>query len=324
VRIVADLGGTNARLAALDGGGRPGPVLNLRCAEFAGPAEVVMRFLAERRGADDSGPHDLVLAIAGPVRGETLAPTNLAWRFSRAELRSGLELGRLEILNDFEALARAIPLLADGDRLPVRRGAAALAAPIVVLGPGTGLGVAALVPVSPADYVVLDGEGGHRDLAAANAAQWEVTRRLGERFGHVSAERVLSGPGLENLHSVLAEFDGYGPLVPLSAEKIAAAARRGDPRAVRATHLFSSWLGAFAGDLALTFGARGGVYLAGGVLAGLGEAFDTNRFRRRFVEKGRMSDYLEPIPVWRIVRPDAALLGCAAVLHEGDEPHSRA
>lgn len=323
MRIVADFGGTNARVAALDAEGRPGPPRADLAAGFSGPAEAVERFLAASGARPGGASLELAIAIAGPAQGDDLALTNLPWKFSRSGLRRRLGLSRLEILNDFEALARAVPLLQESDKLPLKDGFADPAAPIVVLGPGTGLGVAALVPVA-AGFVVIAGEGGHRDLAARSAEQWEIARRLVDRFGHASAERALSGPGLENLYAALAELAGDAALPPKSAAEIAALSRAGETRARRATELFSSWLGAFAGDLALTFGARGGVYLAGGVLPGLGEAFDADRFRAEFVAKGRMSGYLEPIPVSRIARADAALLGCAAALAEPDERADRA
>jgi glucokinase len=254
----------------------------------------------------------LAIAIAGPARGENLALTNLHWSFSRSGLRERLGLARLEVLNDFEALARAVPLLAGDERLPVKEGSVEPEAPIAVLGPGTGLGVAALVPDGERFHVIA-GEGGHRDLAATTDEEWTIVSRLASRFGHVSAERVLSGPGLENLFAAISPPELAGEEV-VGAAEIARRSRAGEPRARRATELFSSWLGAFAGDLALTLGARGGVYLAGGVLSGLGEAFDVGRFRDRFLAKGRFRTWLDPIPIWRIVRSDAALLGCAGAL----------
>jgi glucokinase len=313
LRIVADFGGTRARLAALGPDGLPGSVREFEGAALPGPAEAVERFLSAIDAEPAAGRElHLAIAIAGPALGENLALTNLHWSFSRSGLRERLGLARLEVLNDFEALARAVPLLAGDERLRVKEGSVEPEAPIAVLGPGTGLGVAALVPDGERFHVIA-GEGGHRDLAATDDEEWAIVSRLAARFGHVSAERVLSGPGLENLFAAISppELAGEGVV---GAAEIARRSRAGDMQARRATQLFSSWLGGFAGDLALTLGARGGVYLAGGVLGGLGEAFDVALFRERFLAKGRFRGWLEPIPVWRITRGDAALLGCAGAL----------
>lgn len=244
--------------------------------------------------------------------GDDVSITNLHWHFSLRELRQQFGLTHCVALNDFEALALGLASLEESEKLLVKEGRATESSPFVVLGPGTGLGVAAGVPGGDR-LAVVSSEGGHRDLAATDEEEWRIVEQLRERFGHVSAERVLSGPGLENLYATLAPASTNSEPVP-SAEEVSRLSRDGDPRARRATELFSGWLGAFAGDLALTFGARGGVYLAGGALEGLGTAFDERHFVNRFLAKGRLRSYLEPIPVWRIVRSDAALLGCARAL----------
>ncbi len=160
----------------------------------------------------------------------------------------------------------------------------------------------------------MESEGGHRDLAATNEREWRVVERLRERFGHSSAERAVSGPGLAAIDAALREIEGE-PLAHLAPEEVSARARGGsDPRSVEASQLFSGWLGAVAGDLALTLGARGGVFLAGGALAGLGQAFDRTLFVERFRAKGRFREYLTPIPIHRIARVDASLIGLARAL----------
>jgi glucokinase len=310
LRVVGDVGGTHVRLALLGDDGRPQRARHYPSADFGGPADAVEKFLADSAVGASERPE--ALAIAGPAAGEEFALTNLHWSFSRADLRQRLGLAKLEILNDFEALALSIPRLQEGDKQPVKEGSAASEAPIAVVGPGTGMGCAALLPRGDG-LAVVAGEGGHRDLAATTDEEWQVVRRLAARFGHVSVERVLSGPGLENLYAALGEIHGLAPQ-PANAAEVTRQSRAGESLARRATDLFSGWLGAFAGDLALALGARAGVYLAGGVLEGLASAFDLTKFRERFAAKGRLRPYLEPIPVWRIVRPDAALLGCAARL----------
>lgn len=312
IRIVGDFGGTSLRLAVLDEAGRPAPSRSYPSAVFAGPAEVLARFLADDE-LEPRAVEGLALAVAGPVSGDEVSITNLHWRFSLGELSRRFGVARCIALNDFEALALAIPELESGDVVPVKSGDPVAGGAIAVVGPGTGLGVAGLVP-SPSGWSVVAGEGGHRDLAASTALEWRIVELLGERFGgHVSAERVLSGPGLELIHSLFAELEGRTAEARTAAD-ISELARQGDSQAIRTVSQFSAWLGAFAGDLALTLGARRGVFLAGGVLAGLGSAFDAPAFTARFVAKGRFESYLARIPVRRIIRADAALLGCASAL----------
>jgi glucokinase len=311
--VVADVGGTTARFAALGADGSPGEPLELASRDFPG-LEGALAAAFERLGSASA----VAVAVAGPVVGDEVELTNVGWAFSIERTRTRLGLDRLVVVNDFAALARSLPALPPGAFETIRAGEPRPErerAPWAVLGPGTGLGVAGLVPV-PDGWQVLPGEGGHRDLAATEELEWRVVERLAARYGHVSAERALSGPGLVALHEAVCELDGR-PCRELDPAGVAEAARgAGDDAAAArsACGLFSGWLGAFAGDVALTLGARAGVVLAGGVLAGLGPAFDRRRFVERFLGKGRFAAWLEPVPVLRLLDPVRAALRGAALL----------
>lgn len=303
--LVGDIGGTNVRLAVAAAGG----LRDRR--SFTGPEDAaaleaaVGDYLGGLAAADrpDAG----VLAVAGPVVGDRIRLTNREWEFSVAAL--GRRLGiALSVVNDLAAVAAGavttVPLAVD----EVQPGRPAAAAPRAFLGVGTGLGAALAVCCSERWHVVPT-EAGHRDLAAASADEWRLIEELGRRHGHVSAELALSGPGLLELYRALGATAGSAAPAA-EPEAIDRLARAGDPLAGCALKRFSGWLGAFAGDLALTAGARGGLYLAGGMLPRLGELFDRGEFRRRFQAKGRFREYLEAVPVSLITQPEIALHGC--------------
>jgi glucokinase len=313
--LVADVGGTHARFARLDAVGAPERMRALAAADFAG-LEAAVRAYAALEGIAPGELRSAAVAVAGPVLGDEIELTNVGWRFSTAAARVALGLDRLRILNDFEALALALPALRSGDLRTVRPGTTAPRAPRALIGPGTGLGVAGLAWTG-AHWMALPGEGGHRDLAAATEREWRVVERLAERFGHVSAERALSGPGLVWIYEAICGLDGLAAESLEPAEVTNRARGGGSPPAAEALRLFVGWLGAVAGDLALTLGARGGVYLAGGILERMGDAFDVETFVRRFLAKGRFRSWLEPLPVFLLRHPHPALLGAAAALADG-------
>lgn len=314
LRLVADVGGTHARFALLGGEGRPGRTVALPSARFDGLEPAVAAALeALGRPVSELAGGAMAVAVAGPVVGDRIELTNAAWSFALDATRRALGLRSLVALNDFEALALALPRLAGDDLEVWREGEGNANAPRALLGPGTGLGVGGLVRTD-GEWIPVPSEGGHRDLAPTTEREWLATRRLADERGRLGAEDVLSGPGLAALDAALREVDGLG-LERRSAEEVSALARAGaDSHAVESVRMFSALLGAVAGDLALTFGARGGVYLAGGVLEGLGRAFDRAGFLARFDGKGRMSGYVAAIPVARIVAPDASLRGAASRL----------
>jgi len=310
LRLLADIGGTSARFALQRAGSAPGRAQSLAVADFPDIEAAIAAFLSGRgRGTPDS----LALAVAGPIAGGRAALTNAPWNFDAKALRRRLGLKRVEIVNDFAALACALPRLSRRDLVKIGGGRAANDTPRLVIGPGTGLGIAALVPAAGGN-VPVSGEGGHATLAAANERETAVLGVLRRRFGHVSAERAVSGPGLVNLFSAICELEGV-PAPRATPEGISRRALEGSSAfCAEALALFCAMLGTVAADAALTFGARGGVYIGGGIVPGLGEGFPADVFRRRFESKGRFSAYLAAIPTFVIVREGAALLGLAALL----------
>jgi glucokinase len=248
-----------------------------------------------------------VLAVAATPAGDAVSLTNHPWTFSIEELRQSLRMRRLNVVNDFHANA-AVPHLDEDERVQIGPGAPVADAPVGVIGPGTGLGVSALIP-TPSGPLPIPGEGGHVTMPPADAREGAVLDLMRGRYDHVSAERVLSGPGLVNLYNTLCELS-HVPAAPLTAAQITDP-RTGatDPYAREATAMFCAMLGTIAGNLALTLGARGGIYIAGGIVPKLGDAFAQSQFRSRFEAKGRFSTYLAAIPTYVVVRPFAALLG---------------
>ncbi|HEY4080585.1 MAG TPA: glucokinase [Burkholderiaceae bacterium] len=311
-RLVADVGGTHARFASQF---EPGAPLvetgRYACADFPSLQDALRHHLGARKL---SMPAEAAIGIATAITGDAVRMTNNDWSFSIAQMKASLGLNRLLVINDFTALALALPALPREDLQAIGGGTAVAGGAMALIGAGTGLGVSGLLP-SGGGYVPIAGEGGHVSLSTADAEEDAVLNVLRVRFGHVSAERVLSGPGIENLYKALAELRGQ-PAQAQGASQVTAAALDGsDALAVDALRLFSSLLGQAAGNLALTLGARGGVYLGGGIVPRLGSGFDAALFRERFEAKGRFQSYLAAIPTLLIRSSDeAALLGASRAL----------
>jgi len=318
-RLVADIGGTHARFGWLDGPvAAVEQVRSFPVREHAGPAQAAATYLhelARRLGAGYRPARCAAFAVATAVDGDRVELTNSRWSFSRRGLAADLGLQTLLVLNDFEALALALPRLTSNqlrsDRpLPVVRSAT-----LAVLGPGTGLGVGAVVPTSHG-WVAIAGEGGHATLAAADAFESEVLAQVRREFGHVSAERLLSGIGLPVLHAAVAAVHGLRT-APASTEQIVERGVAGtDALCASTLDSFFALLGGFAGNVALTLGARGGVYIGGGLVPRMAERFFASRFRERFEAKGRFRAYLEGIPTPLVTDTEAALTGAAFALEQ--------
>ncbi|RJF83325.1 glucokinase [Azospirillum cavernae] len=311
--LVADIGGTNARFGLIDGRDIR-DVRILRCADHPSLEDAARAYLAAV-GLADAGtpgrPRRGAFAVAGPVTSDHVAMTNLVWQFSIGRTRDGLGLDGLAVINDFTAVALSVPRLARGDRRLIGDGEAKPGGVVAVLGPGSGLGVSGLVPGADGRWSALAGEGGHVTMAAANEREGAVLAHLRDRFGHVSAERVLSGPGLVNLHSALTALEGGGAVEWTPAQITESALSDSDSLCVEAVAMFCAMLGTVAGNLALTLGARGGVYIAGGIVPKLGPLFERSAFRERFLDKGRMRAFLEPIPTFVVAHELPAFLGLA-------------
>jgi glucokinase len=314
VQLVGDIGATNARFGLLENG-NPQSIEVLSVAAYPTLDAAIRAYLTT--AAPDKPPREGALAVAGPVTGDYLAFTNHPWSFSIKELTRELGFDRLEIVNDFVAAALAIPRLGPDDRRQIGPGTPVADTPVGIIGPGTGLGVSSLIPTPDGrkTWMALPGEGGHVTLSTVEPREMAIVEWL-HRSGraHVSAERLISGAGLETLYSAVTALDG-AVRPPSSAAEITARAKAvEDPHAVEAVHIFCALLGTVAGNLALTIGARGGVYIAGGIVPKLGDIFDKSEFRARFVAKGRMQTYLEPIPTYVMTHPFPAFLGLAGLL----------
>lgn len=307
--LVADIGGTNARFARVpEAEAEPESVQVLHCNDYPDPAEAIEAYLST---TDGSRPRAAVLAVAAPVLGDRVAMTNNHWRFSIEELRRRLGLEKLRVLNDFTALALALPHLGPDGLRQVSAGRPAGRAPLALLGPGTGLGVSGLLPVGDHSWLPLAGEGGHVTLPAGNDREAAVISEIRRSYPHVSAERVLSGSGLVNLYRAVTQLDGV-PAETVDPSTITRRALDDDCPLCRETlTLFCALLGTVAGDLVLTLGAHGGAYIGGGIVPRLGTFFDHSPFRRNFTAKGRYTDYLGRIPCHVITAPTPALLGTA-------------
>lgn len=308
-RLIGDIGGTNTRLALVEEGTEWSRMQSYRNEEHESLEAIIGQYL-ESHGAR---PETAALAVAGPVRGDRVRLTNRGWTVDATNLKKQFSLDYCRVVNDFSAVAMGIPAL-DEDVLEQLGGDSRKSeAPVAIVGPGTGLGVGGIVPGQGGGRILVT-EGGHATLPANDDQQAAILASLRRRFGHVSCERAISGQGIENIYQALAELQGVD-VEPLSAAAIGeAATERNDTLANEALGLFFRFLGAVAGDLALSYGAFGGVYLAGGIVPRYLPRFRDSGFRQSFEAKGRMSDYLKPIPVFVILHEEVELLGLAASL----------
>lgn len=326
--LVADIGGTNARFAlvAVRGGELMlGPTTSLRTVAWPRLDDALDAFL-EAEGRPPLAA--AAICAAGPVEeagkgkgGATIHLTNCPWNVNADAIARVTGVVAPRLMNDFAALALAVPALTAADlHRAGETGEGIPGAPVVAIGAGTGLGVASLVFDEGGRAHVVAGEGGHVDLAPKGKREAAALAHLETHFGHVSAERVLSGPGLATLHATLVALNGDLPM-PLTPEEIARRAHEGSCEISRETvSLFCGWLGAVAGNVALTLGARGGVYIAGGIVpawvGAMPGLFDEALFRARFEAKGRLGPWMRKIPSFVVTRPDAALLGLARAARE--------
>jgi glucokinase len=303
-RLVADIGGTNCRFAFVGDDGRILDARTLRVADFPGPVEAARAYLGERV------VEDAVLAVATPVEDDLVALTNSPWRFSQEAVREALGLRRFAAINDFVAQALAVPRLGPDDLIRIGGGEPLPGRSIAVIGPGTGLGVSALIPTREG-WLPLASEGGHVSFAPGSDEEVAVLQALRSRWGHVSAERVISGPGLLEVAHALALMRGIELRLERPEDVTARAA--GDCAVCLDTvRLFLGALGGVAGDLALTVLARGGVYICGGICRRLGPLLDHELLRARFEAKGRFRELLGTIPIFVTTRSGMGLIGAAA------------
>jgi glucokinase len=315
--LIADIGGTNARFALSDENGFYDEKI-LVCANYGSLVAATKEYLD---GLTGEKPEHAAIAIAGPVQGDWIEMTNLDWKFSIEESRKSLGLKSLTLMNDFKAVALCIPHLKDGDftqifgnQKPVEY------APIGIIGPGTGLGVASLV-WNNGRYEAVAGEGGHITMPAKTQREFDVFQAIKKTLDHthVSAERVCSGKGLEKLYASIRELNGRHDLPKeRTAEEIGKAGMdKSCEVCIEALDLMQGFLGTVASDLAVMVGAKGGIYIAGGIPAKLGDHFLQSRFRQQFEDKGRMVEFVKPIPTYLITHKYPALLGLQHHLLDG-------
>lgn len=311
--LVGDVGGTNARFA-LWRGQQLNAVRVLRTADYLRPEDAVRAYL---QGID----HDVAdlgvvcLACAGPVSGDEFIFTNNHWRLGLRAFRDSLGLDELLLVNDFAAMALGITQVPENELLTVCEGGAEPERVRLVIGPGTGLGVAGLLPREGGGWRVLPSEGGHASLPVGNPREAALWAQFNEQYGHVSAEAVLSGNGLLALYHSSCRLDSVSPRLQQPAE-ITAAALAGDGQAAQVLEQFCCWLGRVVGDAVLTLGARGGVYLAGGMLPRFADFFMRSGFLQSFRDKGRLSRYFDGIPVWLVTAEYPGLLGAGVALQQ--------
>jgi glucokinase len=306
--LLADIGGTNARFAFMERG-EVGPIEHTKVADFSNTSHAIAAFLGHRSAGQP--PAVAVLCVAGPVENSRCIITNSRWTIDGADLKKKFGFTTVHLLNDFEAVAWSLPALQTADLFPAGELLPTLGAPMLAVGPGTGFGAACLFPDDARPFAVVT-EAGHSTLPATSEREARVIGQLRQRFGHVSVERALSGPGLENLYCALAAVDGV-TAPDRDAAAITQAAFDGSCDLSRAAlDMFCSLLGTVAGDLALTFCARGGVYIAGGIVPRFANRLVETDFRKQFEGKGRFESYLQDISTNIIVTADASFLGLKA------------
>jgi glucokinase len=320
-RLLADIGGTNARFALEASPGRIEHIQTLSCADYPRFEDAARTYLKARQRSD---VRHAVIAIANPVGPDLVKMTNHDWEFSIVAARLELGLSTLLVVHDFAALAGAIPTLSASEMEKIGAGQAIEGAVIGVVGAGTGLGVAGLVPTD-GRWMTLESEGGHVAFSPADARELAILTYCWQRHSHVSAERLVSGPGIVLIYQALGEWNGVKDFPALSTSAIVNRALAGeDALCVETLDVFCGMLGTVAANVAVTLCARGGIYIGGGVVPRLGNYFARSAFRERFESKGRFSSFTAQIPTLLITAAYPALQGAAAMLYQHlNDPHTR-
>ena len=311
MNLIADIGATQSRCAVVDGDGRIQAAEVFQNRHFDRLQELLQGYLNQCPDRPDSA----ALAVAAPVLEDEVRMPNLGWKFSQGSLTGELDLREVVVVNDFAAVAWGLPALTAADLLKVGGGAPVAGTAMATLGPGSGLGVATAAPCGE-QWTIVEGEGGNISYFGTTPAQQSVAEHVRTQHGHCSAESFLSGPGLINIYMALASMQDQSVTRPSPAQ-VSRAAADGDALACEARDLFFETLGTVAGNLALTVGARGGVFIAGGIVPQLLEPLEQSRFRECFEDKGRYRFYLEAIPTYVITEPYPAFLGLRRLLGYG-------
>jgi glucokinase len=313
INIIADIGGTNMRVALVDTQGNIVNITIYACADYTSLAEVLTDFITQQQLVGKNV--NACLAIACPVDKDLIVMTNLPWQFSQTQLKVELQFNELVLINDFTAIAHAIPYLGAAQKVQIGVGDVVANKPISICGAGTGLGVANLIAID-SGWHSLSGEGGHVDFAPVDQQEVAILQFLSKKYARVSYEQVLSGLGIEQIYQALS-FEKNGEITNLSAKEITEKALSGSCSLAEETLAqFCRILGSFAGNLALTLGSYGGVYIAGGVVPRFIDFFSSSEFRQRFEQKGRLSSFTQPIPTFVVIEKQPGLLGASAYLNQ--------
>ncbi len=311
-RLLADIGATHARFGLETAPGVLSQVTVLRCDDYDGIVPLLHAYLADHPNQRIS---HAAFALANPISGDLIRMTNRDWQFSTDEVRRALGLSTLLIVNDFTALAMALPGFQPKDLLQVGGGEAQTHAVSGVLGPGTGLGVSGVIPTIDG-FVTLGSEGGHVNFAPSDEREFAILQYAWREWKHVSNERLISGPGIELIYRALAQRNGVEAPPRSTADIMSGALDSGDALCLEVLETFAGMLGSAAANLAVTLGAFGGIFIGGGIVPRMGEWFATSPFRARFEAKGRFTDYIAQIPTFVIMTPNPALYGVSAILSE--------
>ena len=309
--LVADIGATNARFAlAVTGSNELIKPLTLLTNNFTSIISACSEYFNHIAGLH---PSRACIAVACPISGDHVSLTNNRWSFSIEKVRKELNLERLVVVNDFKALAAGVPHLTAEEVAQIGEGVRIPERTMIVIGPGTGLGVATVVQHEKGQ-IILEGEGGHVCFAPGNEREMDILRLLSRQYSRVSTERILSGDGINNLFQTLAEIDGVAP-PDLSTSSIVERAMSGsDSRCLEVMEIFCGVLGSFAGNLAMTLNPQGGVYIGGGIIPRIAKLLKDSSFRTRFEGKGRLSSFIKNVPTYLILADHTALTGAASLL----------
>jgi glucokinase len=310
--VVADVGGTNIRLAVCKlETGKLNQLKEFACAEFDTLEAALVQYFATLQ---DEVKH-LCIGIACPVDDDHIVMTNLSWTFSKQALKEKLNLTSLYVINDYTAISLAVPFLSQQEKIQIGGGEVQTDGVTAVFGPGTGLGVSHIIK-SAGRWISLDGEGGHVSFTPNTREQADILFLLQEQFGHVSAERILSGQGLVNLYRSLCTLSGQQAKLEQPQDVSKAALDGSCAIAYRSLQIFCQVMGAFAGNLALNLACTGGIYIAGGIVPRFVDFFQASEFRSFFEDKGRFKDYLAAIPTFLITNDNPGLLGASVYLRQ--------
>ncbi|PKR57194.1 glucokinase [Thalassospira lohafexi] len=310
MQLVGDIGGTNARFAWLDDAGNPHTPMTLPVREYATIGDAMRDFMVK---TDCSDLREFAVAVACPAMADEIKFTNNPWVFSKDALKAEFNLDRLVVVNDFTGLAMSVPYLGGEDLITLFDGPGRPGLPLAVIGAGTGLGVSGLLP-HEGHWLPIQGEGGHVSLPAVDELDFEIVKFLTHELGRVSAERILSGMGIENLYRALAAIDGLDVAPKNAAEVVDGALQQNDPLCRKVLDRFCLFMGGVAGDLVLTLGAFDGVFIGGGIGPRIADYMKQSGLKERMIAKGRFHDLMNDVPVRLMTAKYPALIGCAKIL----------